>query len=282
MASLEGQFLKALIERFSHPGLAAVLENMPDDLASKFKGLPDSGGRTPESFFLQPKRLLEGMHPSWCDELVLLCPTAIQPLMRTIVLDAFQKKGKTGGGTLTEPLRQFLLEILVAKWPERSVLEMAGEEGASFPWLASCDEQAIFSLAQLLGVNDVVDVVRRIVEKKTLQKILFALTPMQQRYLRSLLHRSPRSATLNKELAALLQDDPKMGAKILLKQGLEKLAVAMKDEPGLLVFHVMHHIDREQAFFLKEVMEKKVAPGMHMEMKKNLSHAYQFLQKAEE
>jgi hypothetical protein len=281
MVSLEEQFLKALMERFPHPGMAAVLDTAPDDIASKFKGLPEKADKAPELFFIQPKRLLEGMHPSWCEELVLLCPAAMRPLIRKVVLDAVGKGMRKGIETLSEPIREFLLRYLVEKWPERNVQGVESIEGASFQWLAISDERMVFILAELLAVNDVVDVVRQIVDKMILQKILAALTPIQQRYLRSLLHRPSRSATLNKELTALLLDDPKTGAQTLMKRGFEELAYAIKDEPSLLQWHMMHHIDREKACFLKKIMEKEVSLVNQKEAKRHLSHAHQFLQKAE-
>jgi hypothetical protein len=281
MVSLKERFLKALMERFPNPGMAAALQTLPEELASKFKGLPEKVGSDPELFLEQPTRVLLGMHPSWFEELVLLCPAALQPLLRKVVLEAVGKKEKKRTEALTQPVREFLLGYLVAKWPERSIQGVESIEGASFPWLAKADERMVSSLVALLAVNDVVDVVRQIVDKKILQKILVALTPVQQRYLRSLLHRPSRSATLNKELTALLRDDPVMGAQRLMKRGFEELACAMKDEPQLLKWHVMHHIDRETAYFLKEVMAKGISSEELAEVKKHLSHAYRFLQKAD-
>jgi hypothetical protein len=281
MASLQEQFLKALMERFPHPGMAVAIGTLPEELGSKFRELPEKVGKAPELFLVQPQRVLKGMHPSWCEELVLLSPVALQPLIRTVVLEAIGKGVQIGIEALAEPVRKFLLGYLVAKWPERNTQGVEGIEGASFLWLAGCDERAIFTLAELLAVNDVVDVVRQIVDKKILQKILIALTPLQQQYLRSLLHRPSRSATLNKELTALLRNDPVAGAQNLMRKGVEELALAMKDEPDLLQWHVLHHIDREKACFFKKVMEKEISPEEQKEMKKHLSHAYQFLQKVE-
>ncbi len=281
MVSLQDEFLKALMERFPNPGMAAVIEALPEELGSKFRLLPQRVGKAPELFFAQPKRVLAGMHPSWCEELVHFSPEALRPLIRMLVLDAVGKnEGKTEI-SLTVPLRNFLLRYLVDKWPERTIQGVESIEGASFGWLAKSDERTLLSLVELLAVNDVVDVVRQIVDKKTLQKILAVLTPLQQRYLRSLLYRPIRLATPNKELTTFLLDDPTLGAQRLTQRGFEELAIAMKQEPELLQWHVLHHIDRKKASFLKEVMEKKVAPEEVSKVQKHLSHAYQFLKKME-
>lgn len=279
MVVVEGQFLKALMERFAHPGMASVIQTLPPELASAFQELPERVGKAPELFFIQPKRVLGGMHPSWCEELVQLSPPVLQPLIRQLVLEAVGKE-KTEE-TISDPVRQFLLRYAISKWPERSIQGVESIEGASLQWLAAYNEQTLYSLAELLAVNNVVDIVRQIVDKKVLQKILASLTVLQQKYLRSVLHRPVRSATLNKELTALLIDDPVTGAQTLLKQGFEELGHAIKSEPQLLQWHVLHHIDREKAIFLKGVMESKISSGEEAEIKKRLFHAYQFLKKVE-
>ncbi len=281
MVSVQDQFLKALMERFPHPGRGAVVEALPQELAERIQCLPDKVGKAPESFFAQAKNVLQGMHPTWCEELVLLTPEPLQPLMRALILDVVGrgKKGEAAG--LTVPVRDFLLRYVVDKWPERSIQGVEEIEGTSFRWLATSEERTIVLLAGLLAIHDVVDVVRQIVDKRILQKIFTAMTSLQQRYLRSLLHRPARSATLNKELTALLLDDPKAGAQMLMRRGLEKLAVAMQDEPPLLQWYVLHHIDQERAQFLVHAMEKKNSAAEKAEMKRHLTHAHQFLKKME-
>lgn len=277
MVSVHDQFLKALLERFPHPGIAAVLQELPDELAAPFRTLPAKVGKAPETFFAQARPALRGMHPSWCEELVAVCPEVLQPLIRRVILEAVGKEKSQL--PISDFVRNFLLRYAIDKWPERSIEGIEAIEGTSFRWLALCDEAKLMTLAELLAVNDVVDVVRQIVDKKILQKILNVMTPLQQRYVRALLHRPVRAATLNKELTAILLDDPVKGSQVLLKKGFEELALALKDEPQLLRWHVLHRIDRATAMSLTQAMESAVSAKHGAEMKKNLAHAYQFLQK---
>jgi hypothetical protein len=281
MASQQEQFLKALIERFPHPGMKDAVEALPQELALKFKNLPERIGKSPEAFFIQPKRVLKDMHPSWSEELVLLCPGCLQSLLRKVLLDTVEGKEMKEGGGISDSIKEFLLGYLVSKWPDRNMLGIENIEGASFSWLATADSKMISLLGELLPVNDIVDVVRKIVDKKILQRILSGLSAVQQRYLRSLLHRPSRSSALNQEVRQLLQEDAQKVAHVLACKGQEELAYAIKDEPELLLWHLMHRIEREKAFALKKMMEKQISQGEQTEMKKRLSHAFQFLQKVE-
>jgi hypothetical protein len=279
MVSLQDQFLKALMERFGHPEMAAVIAALPEELASKFRVLPDRSGKAPELFFVASKRVLLGMHPGWFEELAQLCPQELQPVIRTALLEASGRA--VSSGALSPSIREFLLHYLVRHWPEREVEGVEYIENASFPWLLTCDEHVISKVVELLAVNDVVDVVRQTVDKKILQKILMPLTASQQRYLRSCLHRPARSATLNKELTALLLEDSKMAEEKLRMRGFEDMGQALKDEPPLFIWHMLHHIDKETARILKNEMEKEGSLKNQKGIKKRLSHAYEFLQKVE-
>lgn len=279
MGSLHTQFLKALMEKYPHSGLTSALENLPEEFAQKFRTLPESKiGLSPEVFFPAPSILLDNLHPSWHEELIELCPKALQPTLQTIMPPSGQKKKKA---EISEPLRTFLLSYALKKWPEGGALRPEFIEESPLRWLATCYEPTMSSLISLLGVYDVVDIVRQIVDKKVLQKIFAPLTPLQQRYIRSLLHRPPRSPVLNKALTALLASDPAKGAEQLRERGYEQLGYALKGAPDLLVWHVLHHIDREKALLLKKSIDKKIIAAKQAEAIKLLDHAYEFLKKGQ-
>ena len=275
MGSLQEQFLKSLIEKFPHSGMTAVLENLPEELAAPYRVLPDKVNIAPELFFSVPSRILATIHPSWVEELLVRCPEALHPILRSVLLASESKEAQ-----ISEVLRAFLLSYLLRKWPERGALGVEFIEETEFRWLVACDEKTIVVLAELLAVYDVVDVVRQIVDKRILQKILSLLTPMQQRYLRSLLPRPARSAPLNKELVSLLLDESYGREQWLKNKGLQEFGHARKDQPKLLVWHVLHHIDREKALFFEKVMEKEISAKEQIEVQKRLTNAYQFLTKA--
>ena len=94
------------------------------------------------------------------------------------------------------------------------------------------------------------------------------------------MHRPARSLALNKELTALLLDESYDRVQWLRNKGFEEFGRALKDQPKLLVWHVLHHIDRERALFFEKVMAKEISSKEQIEVQKRLTNAYQFLTKA--
>ena len=274
MGTQQGLFLQALVERFPNSKLRAVIEAAPEAIVSQFRTLPEKVGISPETVWTAPRALLLSIHPSWHEEIIEQCPAALQSHLRTILQDAKDHRIDE-----KNPVTLFLIDYLVSQWPDRNVQGVEAIEETPLRWLADCNEQEITTIAELLAVHDVVDIIRHIVDKKVLQKILLPFSTFQQRYLRSLLHRPIRSATLNKELLALLKDNPEEAKEHLLNRGLEKVGQALKGSPQLLSWHVLHHLDRERAQFLTEIMARKASELEIAGAKKSVIHAHEFMKR---
>jgi hypothetical protein len=276
MGTQQGLFFQALIERFPHPKLRAVLEAAPEEIFSQLRTLPDKAGIAPEMVWTTPRSLLLSLHPSWHEEIIEHCPQVLQPRLRTLLQDAREhpKDDKN-------PVALFLLDYLVSQWPDKQTQGVEAIEETPLRWLADCDEQRVAKIADLLAVHDVVDIIRHIVDKKILQKILSPFSPFQQRYLRSLLHRPIHSATLNKELLALLKGNSEEARARLLQRGFERIGQSLKEAPPLLIWHVLHHVDRERAQFLSEVLNRTASGSELAEAKRNAIHAHEFLKRTE-
>ena len=274
MGTQQELFLQALIERFPNPQLHSLLESAPESILSKFRSLPERAGISPEALWTAPRALLLSIHPSWHEELVDRCPKTLQPKLRSVLKDA-----QSHPLNEIDPLKLFLLDYLVSQWPDKDVqgLETIGE--APLRWLADCDEQLIRQIADLLAVHDVVDILRQILDKKTLQMILKPFSPLQQRYLRALLRRPIRSVSLNKELLSLIRNDPEKAKKQLVQRGQERFAQALKEAPPLLVWHVLHHLPQKQARSLMELVDRPASKAELAGALKGAAHAYEFLKR---
>jgi hypothetical protein len=276
MGTQQGLFFQALIERFPHPGLGDVLKTAPEPIASLLGTLPNKAEITPDKVWTAPRGRLLSIHPSWCDNVIVQCPAILQPTLQTVLRNARENHSEG-----LRPLPLFLLDYIVSKWPEKGVqgVESIGE--TPLRWLADCNEQKLNDIANLLVVHDVVDIVRHIVEKKILQKILRPFSPLQQRYLRTLLRRPIRSATLNTELLSLLQDSPEEAKECLKRRGLEKLGQSLQGTPPLLVWHVLHHVDQKLAQLLSKIIKRSVPEAERLRTRREALHAYEFLKRAE-
>ena len=267
-----GLFFRALVERFPNPILPAVLEAAPETIASQLRTFPERAGIAPELLVAAPRRLFLSIHPSWREEIVKRCPKAFQPRIQAVLQGAHEHE---------DPVALFLLDHLISQWPDKDVQGVEAIEETPLRWLADCDERQVNTIAELLAVHDMVDIVRQIVEKKILQKILLPFTPLQQRYLRVLLRRPARVASLNKELLSLLCDEPEKAKNRLMKRGIERLGQSLQGAPPLLVWHVLHHLDQKQAQMLSKIMGHAASESEISAARRGAIDAYDFLKRTE-
>jgi hypothetical protein len=276
MGTQQGLFLKALIERFPNPALHAVLEAAPEEFVAKFRTLPDTAGIAPEMVWKSSRILLLSIHPSWHEEILEHCPQVLQPVLRNVLCDAQQHRFD-----IKNPMTLFLLDYLISQWSDKDIQGLAAIEGTPLQWMADCTEQQLDKIAELLAVYDVADIIRHIVDKKILQNILQPFSSLQQRYLRTLLRRPAHSVTLNKDLLSLIRDDPEKAKKHLAQRGLERFGQALKDAPPSLLWHVLHHIDRQAAQAVSNIMSRSASDIELARARKSAIHAYEFLKRTE-
>lgn len=279
--------MRALIERFGAPAFSSVVEQMPEEMALPFQSLPEKAEIPPANFFISAKKILAMMHPSWYEEMVAFCPPALQPAIN----------GALGENGYPPVIKQYLLTYLVRKWPDRNIQSVDHIPETPLRFLLDCDEQMVLLLAQLLAVHDIVDDVRKIVDKKLLQQILRKLSTPQQKYLKTLLQQpahslqgggasalkglknSKRTQTAQ-GLVGLLLQDPERGSHMLYHRGLSKLAEAVNKESSLFLWHILHRLEHNTALAVQHEMEHtQIDSGR---AKKQLLFAYQFLKRLEQ
>jgi hypothetical protein len=207
------------------------------------------------------------LHFSWHEELVPFVAKGLQPVMRRALLEKEES-----------PLRSFLLSYLVNKWPDKYLPNIKEAKEASFAFLLESDEKTIEQLQELIVVHDIVDEVRQIVDRKRLQQLLQQLSPLQQKYLRSLLHRPVRSSGLSLGFVKLLSQDSQGASDMLHHRGEDRFACALKEEPTVFLWYFFHGMERHSARKLQVVMEKKASIVERAQAKKHLVEAYRFLQ----
>ncbi len=259
-------FLRALMDRIPNSDLPALLEQLPEEMQAQFQAVPAASDRPVEAFFLSPKEVLALLHPSWYEELLPHLAEELRPAVK----EALAQKEES-------PLRAFLLTYLVSAWPEKVLPSQKEMKQSPLHFLLKVDEVEIGKLQELIVVYDIVDEVRQIVAKKRLQEVLQRLSPLQQQFLRSLLHRPAKAPVLSLGLLGLLQQDPQRATSMLRQRGLQRFSCALQDESKPFLWYFFHGIDRRVAQELQAAMETPSSVGERAQAKKRLVEAYKFL-----
>jgi hypothetical protein len=266
-ATVSAQFLKALLEKVANPDISAVIENLPEEMKERFQNLPDKAEKPFEKFFISPKDVLDALHSSWHEELVPFVAEELRPLMRRVLLEKEESA-----------LRSFLLSYLVNKWPDKDLPDVKEAKETPLSFLLDSDEGTVAQLQELIVVHDIVDEVRQVVDRRRLQQILQKLSLLQQKYLRSQLHRSTRPTGPNLGLVGLLKQEPQKASEMLQRRGEERFACALKGEPAVFLWYFFHRMDRHAALKLQTAMEMEASTVERAQAKKHLVEAFRFLQ----
>jgi hypothetical protein len=273
MPSVADLFLRSLLEKFPHPSSQKVMGDLPQEIAKRFSLLPDRVGVDPENFLVTPSRILSSLHPSWYEELVKAVPEEMRPIVHRCLEEYREEKEAS-------PFREFILGYLVSRWSERDIPCLETVERGDFSWLLECSPEEIETISSLVGTYDLVEEVRKTIDKKSLEKLFSSLSPMQRRYLRALLHTPLPGLKSTISLPEFLRLPIEEGKERLLTRGYERLAAALQGQGELFIWYLLHRLERSQALSL----ERRLKEGSSEETSRSkvyLTHAYQFLKRRE-
>jgi len=273
MPSVADCFLRSLFEKFPHPSSQKVLGDLPQEIAERFTALPDRTGVDPDRFLVTPSRVLSTLHPSWYEELIQAVPNEMQSIVEHFLQEY-------SAGEDENPLREFILGYLVNRWVDRDIPCLETLERGDLSWLLQYSPEEIETVASLVGICDLVDQVRRTIDKKSLHDLFASLSRIQQRYLRVLLHTPLSKLPSEIELAELLRLSVEKRQERLLLRGYQCLADALGDQGETFIWYLLHRLERSQAHLLEDLL-KKDAVTEPSRAKAQLIHAYQFLKRRE-
>jgi len=265
-------FLRSLLEKFPHPSSQKVMGDLPQEIAMRFSLLPDHVGVDPENFLVTPSRILSSLHPSWYEELVEAVPEGMRPVVNRSLEEYRQGE--------ESPLREFILGYLVNSWSEKDIPCLETMERGDFSWLLECNPEEIETIASLVGTYDLVEEVRKTIDKKSLEKLFSSLSLMQRRYLRALLHTPLPGLKSTINLPEFLRLPTEEGKERLLARGYERLATALQGQDEIFIWYLLHRLERSQAHSL----ERRLKEGRVEESSRSktyITHAYQFLKRRE-
>lgn len=215
------------------------------------------------------------MHPSWQALIEQSMPLEYVQRMKNLVgLEASAILKQESAFTL------FCLDALLKKSDlipqELSVLTTHND----LYGLVFLSYQDFITIIDLVGVIDITEEIRQIVDKKSLQNILVILTERQKRYLQNVLHKPHKIERDPVNILNKLQHgvEKKMIRSQIHQRGLQRLAILLQQESPLLVWAIIHFLDVPRGQYLEQLLAKKREHSPRSESIKALfSHACRFL-----
>ena len=214
--------------------------------------------KEPNLMLFLPKRWLTSMDPSWILPIVEKLSKPLQEVYARAFPQIFGNA--TDAPLYNETIQEFLINYLHNTWTEDVPVPKELLPESEFSELLTFSRKELLELIDLLSMHDLVEEMRRIVDKRLLQSVLQYLTKEQQHYLRILLRQQSRQVPSAISISELLKEE-KNFAKLLHKFGLKRLSLALSGASNECIWHLMHTLDVARAKFVENHVQKEEVPN---------------------
>lgn len=207
-------------------------------------------------FLAQPAEKIGFIHPSWLLPVLAEMPEEAQK----VVVAALPKhqsrylieqlKIKPLEQQLSEPVKGYLLKSFVQRVPGApDVLDGNFLPQSPLAQLIHWKREEIIELSKYLGLIDLANEIRSVIDKRKLQKVYDCLTHREQNYLKQAMLQKEKIATVSLGIDRWGGDCEKLRT-VIQSRGLIRLATALSGEHPDLIWQISHILDKARGLIL--------------------------------
>lgn len=214
-----------------------------------------------------PREKLGRMHYSWLTTNISNVPKDKIPLLLSLLPETTSLKLKEylkqnlPSEQPAPVFRDFLFQQFLDKFQMEDVMPVEYLPENNLSPLLKLKKPELVDLIDFLGLYDLAEEVKRIVDRNKLKQIYETLTPKKQAFLRLSLHTKERLVTPKLNLEQWDGDREKLNT-ILYKRGIIRLGYALSGQPKDFVWHVVHTLDSGRGNHLMKHCNKDEIPGV--------------------
>jgi hypothetical protein len=162
---------------------------------------------------------------------------------------------------VTPSIQNFLFNLVapLLKMDDVKPIEYLPE--SSLTPLAKLKKSELVDLIDFLGIYDLADEVKRIVDRNKLKQIYETLTPKKHDFLRECMHLREKLVTPKLNLDIWDGNHEKLN-KILYQRGIVRLGYALSGQPPDFVWHIVHTLDSGRGSNLLKSCSKEQISGV--------------------
>jgi hypothetical protein len=217
--------------------------------------------------FLWEREKLAKMHYSWLAPKISSLPkekmTLILSLLPETTATKLQEflKQKVSLVKIPEPFQEFFFNQVKddIKLEEVAPIEYLPE--ISLTPLTKLKKAELVDLIDFLGIYDLADEVKRIVDRNKLKQIYETLTPKKHDFLRQCLHLREKLVTPKLNLDQWDGDHEKLN-RVLYQRGIVRLGYALSGQSADFIWHIVHTLDVGRGTQLLKHCNKEEIPGV--------------------
>jgi hypothetical protein len=258
----------------------AFLSDLSDREAGEILAIKSPGPQI-DAILNFPSELIQNVHYSWVAETITKVPKELQPH----VISLFNPKQanrlaelvgtKPFTKTLSAPVRTFLLKLFFKYFDTGTLLPKAFLPKSELSILTKISKEDLVHLIDLLGIYDLTDESRTILDNKRVKAIHHCLSPEQRKFALYCLNQREKIASSRLNLSNWNGDCDELHKRIHLR-GIARLGKALSGQDPQLIWYIVHTLDTGRGHLLEKHIEKepvpKITPALSQQVLQTLNH----------
>ncbi len=279
-------FLRVLMNKYHQAAPEALLSGLPPEQAQAVLNV-DNNSQDVSQAVIQSKEIVKHIHYSWLVPIIEGLSPQMQPLFLSSLPSVSSQqlskilKKPLHSTPLSPAVRLFLVNQLYAKIKPIDVLPVSYLPQTSMTVLLNYKKLELVELIDFLGLYDLAEEIRHIVDKRYLKAIYNGLSIKKQHFLRICLHHKEKLLPPRLGLEKWKGDSREL-EKLLHQRGLIRLGKALAGQHPDLVWHLSHRLDTGRGRLIQKYYAKEEIPGITQALIQEILNLLNFFRKMSE
>lgn len=259
--------VRVLLNRY-HPHVnESLVQCLPEDDAKAVLAQEINTDNVSEAV-LQSQQMINRIHYSWLVPAIQKLPKALhQSVLPLISKDQAEKLAQllhlssTNIKPLSQPVRTFLSAKLFDLMGHPSVLPVAYLPHTALTTLANMNKPQLLEIIDLLGIYDLAEEVRHIIDQKRIKQIFSCLNTKKKQFLGLCLHQKEKMSSSRMRLDQWDGECEKLDS-LLHRRGMTRLGKALSGQHPDLLWHISHTLDTGRGNLLTSTYSSAAIQGV--------------------
>ena len=275
-------FFQLLLNKFHPVDGAAVTQCLPEEFRKSVTE-KKSPWNDPKIMLKPYSTKIKNVHYSWIVPVLERCPESMKALYAEALPAPTNHRVLALLKLHEVPLattwaREYLLHDLAKKLELDTVTPIEHLPHSLLSFTLEFSKEELVELIDFLGLYDLAEEIRRIVDKNQLKKIYSCLSVKKQHFLRNCLLSKEKVSTPKLELEKWNGDQESL-EKLLHKRGLVRFGKGLSGQPADFIWHIIHRLDNGRGILLSKYITAKEIPGITPLMIQEVLNVHNFFKK---
>lgn len=287
MSAKSWMMLQLLLNRFHHGPSQPLFAYLPKEEAEQLSNYAVEGQDISPAL-QKPDDQLQNIHYSWIAPTIQGAPEDLKPFLLASLPENYTASIKKLVNftapipTLSPPAKEYFLKLFFSKYHTMGEhLPLLFVPPSKLGVLLTLSKQQLVEVIDFLGLQDLAEALRHIVDKARLKRIYGCLSAKKQQYLRVCLHQKDRLGVAPMELNQWDGNIQKLETQ-LHRRGLMRLGVALSGQHPEFIWHLSQLLDTGRGGMLTKNYKPNEIPNVTAAVGMQVLSLIKFLYKQEQ